>query len=228
MNNWIMLLSWSAGILAFVAPVLAQSRPAGVVALRVKTDVAGAEVELNGKPVGVTPLNLPGLADGKYSLKFSKPGYEEHAETIDIRGGKPASIFVVLKPLDRPLPTLPVAYSVAHLHVNDACSGILTVNTEGVDFRASSGSDLFAIPLSKLTGVIRRQSAAYLHTMGLAGTVVVGTLGQSQVASVHLTTRGRNYTFLVLDETGKNPQPARTLELYGLLYLLWDRSSKDR
>lgn len=209
-------------IFTFLMPA---QKPAGTVAVRVKTDAPGAEVTIDGKRAGRTPLVLPPLADGKYVLTFAKAGFDEHTETLDLRGGKPTSVFVVLKPKRPPLPALPIKYPVVHLHVKDACYGSLTIGESGVEFKALTGPDVFAIPVKTIRTVISRQAAAYLHP-GPIGPIEVPGGHPSSIASVHLETKSRKFTFLVVDESFKEVDAVRTREFYDVIYRLWDSTSR--
>jgi hypothetical protein len=53
-------------------------------ALEVRSDVAGAEVFLNGKRVGTTPYKASDLAPGKYSVKVEKAGYTPFEKRVDL------------------------------------------------------------------------------------------------------------------------------------------------
>lgn len=52
--------------------------------LAISSDPTEAEVYLDGKLKGKTPLTIYGLLIGKYSLKIIKPGYEDYSDTVDI------------------------------------------------------------------------------------------------------------------------------------------------
>src|SRR5262249_12119907 len=59
-------------------------------AIQVQTDLVGAEVELDGKPLGKTPLARNGviakLALGKHRLKVAAPDYEQpYEDDVDVR-----------------------------------------------------------------------------------------------------------------------------------------------
>ncbi|MGB9597604.1 MAG: PEGA domain-containing protein, partial [Candidatus Poribacteria bacterium] len=52
--------------------------------LAISSDPTEAEVYLDGKLKGKTPLTIYGILIGKYSLKIIKSGYEEYNTTVDI------------------------------------------------------------------------------------------------------------------------------------------------
>jgi hypothetical protein len=67
-------------------------------ALAVLADRAGAEVYLDGKLLGRTPLPVQhGLAVGSYALRVSKPGYVDVAEKVRVRFQKTAQVVVKLE-----------------------------------------------------------------------------------------------------------------------------------
>ena len=47
-----------------------------------------ADVTLDGKPVGRTPIDIPNLLVGNHTLKISKAGYADNTQTITISEGK--------------------------------------------------------------------------------------------------------------------------------------------
>lgn len=56
--------------------------------LEIRSDVAGADVLLNGKRVGTTPYKASDLTRGKYSVKVEKAGYTSFEKRVDL-GSKP-------------------------------------------------------------------------------------------------------------------------------------------
>ena len=55
--------------------------------LRIVSDPAGADVMINGVPVGVTPLDLNEVEVGTTIVSVQKEGYRKWEETIDLKGG---------------------------------------------------------------------------------------------------------------------------------------------
>ena len=51
-----------------------------------------ADVTLDGKPVGRTPIDIPNLLVGNHTLKISKSGYETKTQTITISEGKTTTV----------------------------------------------------------------------------------------------------------------------------------------
>jgi hypothetical protein len=67
----------------------------GVIAA--KSEPAGAEVFLDGKPVGVTPFEAKGLSPKRYSVRMEKPGYEPWKGSAAVKAGESAEIVARLK-----------------------------------------------------------------------------------------------------------------------------------
>jgi hypothetical protein len=72
-------------------------------ALQVQTDLVGAQVELDGKPLGKTPLPQNGvigkLALGKHRLRVAAPGYEHpYEDDVEIHFQKVSPVVVRLVP----------------------------------------------------------------------------------------------------------------------------------
>lgn len=59
--------------------------------LEVRSTPAGAEVFLDGQSLGVAPLKQS-LLSGQYALLVRKPGYIDHSQQIELRGGGPLII----------------------------------------------------------------------------------------------------------------------------------------
>jgi hypothetical protein len=71
-------------------------------ALQVQTDIVGAEVQLDGKTIGKTPLPRLGLVDkqvlGKHTLRVQAPSYEPFEDDVDIHFQKVSQVVVRLLP----------------------------------------------------------------------------------------------------------------------------------
>ena len=55
-----------------------------------------ADVTLDGKPVGRTPIDIPNLLVGSHTVKISKSGYADNTQTITISEGKTATVNATL------------------------------------------------------------------------------------------------------------------------------------
>lgn len=72
------------------------------------TDPPGAQVELAGKPVGVSPTRLPGLTAGKlYEIKVTLRGYQEIKQKIKLTDDK-KPIQLKLAPIERQIEIISV------------------------------------------------------------------------------------------------------------------------
>lgn len=67
-----------------------KTRAAGV--LTIATTPAGAQVSIDGKSRGNTPLTLRDLGPGPHRVTVSKAGYEEKSETVEVVAGKEATL----------------------------------------------------------------------------------------------------------------------------------------
>lgn len=81
---------------------------AGSGRLRVTSSPDGAEVQLNGRAAGTTPLTLDGLRPGAYGVSFTRRGYESVVQQIQVRAGGDSEVAVSLRP-SAPAPERPVA-----------------------------------------------------------------------------------------------------------------------
>jgi hypothetical protein len=61
--------------------------PEDVEGLEIRTDPAGAEVWLNGRYQGTTPLVIGGLVKGTYRLRITRHGYHDTVVWLDYPGG---------------------------------------------------------------------------------------------------------------------------------------------
>jgi formylglycine-generating enzyme required for sulfatase activity len=66
--------------------------------LALQTTPAGANVTIDQKFVGKTPLKVPLQADIRHELQISKAGYENAARTVQVATGKLKTVTVKLKP----------------------------------------------------------------------------------------------------------------------------------
>jgi hypothetical protein len=69
--------------------------------LAVRTEPAGAEVLIDGKPVGMTPLTNLLLPPGSYELRIRHPGFMDDVSRIAVRAGRDYPVKLDLVPLPR-------------------------------------------------------------------------------------------------------------------------------
>jgi hypothetical protein len=65
--------------------------------LQVLSRPAGAQVILDGKAVGTTPLTLPDVPAGPHAIRLELPGFNRWATTIDVQAGQPARVAASLE-----------------------------------------------------------------------------------------------------------------------------------
>lgn len=106
-------------------PVPAPAAVPGRGALRLSTDPAGASVQLDGRPVGTTPLLVQDLVPKRYALRLTKDGFAPAEFTLALSAGPPMPLSFSLQPAapaigerasavsaPRPVQTDPAAYPV--------------------------------------------------------------------------------------------------------------------
>ena len=218
-------------MLAAVLLVLAllQAAP-GPGALRVKSDASEVEVLLDGKSVGKTPLTVSEVAAGAHRLSLTKPGYEDHEEQVTVEAGVTTKLFVVMKPLPAAPPKLPVQFYAIHQHRAGACSGILTVTAEAVDYRSQDGRDIFHIPFAEMHSVVRSMGALPNAAWNLP----------HEYLGCRIEGPGRSYGFFAYEEDPKlagtpaenrvrfQDTAVKTKELFELVYRLWSVTLKPK
>jgi hypothetical protein len=55
--------------------------------LTIDSDPGGAQVWVNGRPRGVTPVDVPFVHPGTWSVRLEKPGYASLAQDVGVRSG---------------------------------------------------------------------------------------------------------------------------------------------
>jgi hypothetical protein len=210
--------------------------PAGITddgTLRVKTDVAGVEVFLDGKSVGKTPLTLAPVAVGAHHLTLTKPGYMDFEEEIQVQAGATFKKFAIMKPLPTEPPKLPAQFNAIHQHSSGtSCTGILTVTAEAIDYRSHDGRDVFHIPMLQVSSLSRSMGTAWWTGKPLKTS--------SEYSACRLEVPGKSYGFFAYEEDPKlvgtpaenrvtqKDASAKTKELYELIFRLWSDLLEQR
>ena len=83
-----------------------------------------ADVTLDGKPVGRTPIDIPNLLVGNHTLKISKAGYADNTQTITISEGKTTMVNPTLTKQQISAPTSGT-YKIGDLVTVDGVQGIV-------------------------------------------------------------------------------------------------------
>ncbi len=112
--------------------------------LRIDADVPGANVFLDRKFLGTTPVEARDVAPGPHRLNVSAEGYEPYAESLEVEAGR-HELVVRFKEvrLDEKLP-------VVHKHGIGSCNGLLVATTAGLRYEGSEKADAFGAPFSAL------------------------------------------------------------------------------
>jgi thiol-disulfide isomerase/thioredoxin len=83
-------------------PTTNLARGAGLGALVVESRPAGAQVLLDGRPVGATaagPVTIKDLETRRYSLRVTKEGYQAWEQSVEVEPGKERAVMAQLEPL---------------------------------------------------------------------------------------------------------------------------------
>ena len=117
--------------------------PPPSILLRVTSDVAGAEVFIDRRYAGTTPFESYEVEPGRRRINVSAPGYEGHAEDVEITGELTA-IDVRFRQVQ-----LDQRVAVVHKHRFGDCQGQLVATTAGIAYR-SDDDDAFEVGLDGL------------------------------------------------------------------------------
>jgi len=123
----------------------AEPRPeAGTPTLRVDADVPGANVFLDRKFLGTTPVETREFAPGPHRLNVSAEGYEMYGESVELAAG-PNEVVVQFKEV-----RLDEHVDVVHKHGVGSCRGRLVATTAGLRYEATKAGDSFQAPFTSL------------------------------------------------------------------------------
>ena len=86
-----------AGATATLTVVLEPEAKAG--ALVLGADVDGADVYLDNRYVGISPLRLDAVSPGRHAISLKKAGYEDWSGHVEVRTGEAATVRTVLVPV---------------------------------------------------------------------------------------------------------------------------------
>lgn len=112
--------------------------------LHISSDVAGAQVFVDRRYIGVAPVTVEDIAPGSRTINVSAAGYDGVAETIDVVPG-PRDVMISLKTirLDESIP-------VTHKHGMGSCKGRLIATPDGLRYETDNRNDGFTVPLTGL------------------------------------------------------------------------------
>jgi eukaryotic-like serine/threonine-protein kinase len=96
-----------AVVAADAVPIIEDELPT-TITIKVVTDPSGAVVELDGKPIGVSPVDatIP-RGSGIVMLTITKPGYEEVTAKVDLAGDFSKEVSLAKVPEPTPVPVAP-------------------------------------------------------------------------------------------------------------------------
>jgi hypothetical protein len=117
---------------------------AAATTLRVAADVPGANVFLDRKFLGTTPVETQDFEPGPHRLNVSADGYEMYGESVELKAG-PNEVVVRFKEV-----RLDEHVDVVHKHGVGSCRGRLVATTAGLRYEATKAGDSFQAPFTSL------------------------------------------------------------------------------
>ncbi|MFC2078318.1 PKD domain-containing protein, partial [Candidatus Bipolaricaulota bacterium] len=102
--------------------------PAPTGTLHVLSTPSGADVRLNGAPIGTTPLSRSGVTPGVHTVQISKTGYEIETRQASINASETTTIDVTLTAVPQPDLSVEVSLPKASYHVGEEIVITLTTN----------------------------------------------------------------------------------------------------
>lgn len=105
--------------------------------LRIDADVPGANVFLDRKFLGTTPVETRDFSPGTHRLNVSAEGYDMYAETLDLGPG-PRDVMVRFKEV-----RLDEKLAVVHKHGVGSCRGTLLATPAGLRYDTADAGDAF-------------------------------------------------------------------------------------
>ena len=191
-------------------------------ALRLKTDITGVRIVLDGEEKGTTPATVRGLAPGPHQLALVMDGYEDYERAVTVTAGRTELVAVTMKPLALPLAQLPAVFRAIHQHRTGTCIGTMTVTVDTIEYVADTKDDVFHIPIRTIRSVAR----SFGPIPGLGG----GAGGPTYMMACRIETPDRAYGFWAVEKGGDDTvavMSAKTKELFEVLYRLWTDTLKQ-
>lgn len=111
--------------------------------LRVDSDVPGAQVFVDHRLRGRTPLVLRDVTPGSHRVNVSAEGYDMQAEDVTVDGPTRVSVSFKEVRLDESL-------AVVHKHGLGSCEGRLHAGPQGLRYEPAKGGHGFELPLAAL------------------------------------------------------------------------------
>jgi hypothetical protein len=110
----------------------------------VDADVPGANVFLDRKFLGTTPVETREFEPGPHRLNVSAEGYEMYGEQVEIGAGG-RDVMVRFKEV-----RLDEALDVVHKHGMGSCHGRLSATPAGLRYETENAGDAFTAPFASL------------------------------------------------------------------------------
>ena len=150
------------------------AQPTGT--FRMDSKPSGAEVYLNDKPSGSTPLLPTELTVGSYRVRLELKGYKSETDTIEITRKSMVSRSYTLTPSPPDVPSTELTptvelrgIAVKHAHVfRRDCFGYLSFHGKSIEYR-TSGLHGFKLPLSQISKLILQQDKIMIHGAKIPG-----------------------------------------------------------
>jgi hypothetical protein len=122
-----------------------EPRPSSVAnVLRVDSDVPGANVFLDRKFLGTTPVETRDFAPGNHRINASAEGYDMYGESVELAPGE-NTLTIRFKEV-----RLDERLDVVHKHGVGSCRGRLLATPAGLRFESAKAGDSFDAPLASL------------------------------------------------------------------------------
>jgi len=125
-----------------VAP--AATPAVAAVSLHVDADVPGAQVFIDRRFVGETPLTTSEVDPGSHTLNISAKGYDSVARSITVIPGS-QDVMIKFREVH-----LEAKLEVVHKHRMGSCSGTLIATPQGLRYETTDKDDAFNAPLLDL------------------------------------------------------------------------------
>lgn len=124
------------------APTAPAPGPAAeVTTLHIESDVPGAQVFIDRRFLGVTPLTVSDVKPGSHQLNASVDGFEGVANTIDVTTGN-QQVMIRFREVK-----LDAHADVVHKHRIGSCKGQLIATAEGLRYETADKDDAFTVAL---------------------------------------------------------------------------------
>ncbi len=117
--------------------------PPPISVLRVTSDVDGAQVFLDRRFLGNTPLDMADLEPGMHQVNVAAQGYDGIAQAVEISDA-PVELSIEFRVV-----RLDEAIDVVHKHRFGSCQGRLVANLQGFHYQTDD-DDAFSVPLDQV------------------------------------------------------------------------------